>query len=902
MGSSSGQVTGHKYRTSLILFIGNAIEKVLGINFDNRGWISPLIDENGDALAVGTVNSPNIYGETEGGVEGQIHARYGSSTQQPVEFYSEYLAENDIPPLAYQLQSYLAFDDFYVGNSGYIKEMLLWPKRTRLKNNGEPQWYEYDSSGTAVCEIAKSAIVYAQNEMNVNFYYHFLNNTERHKYNSEMGIHGTSSVSGYGGQANPDYSESVALISIPDDSMNHDLFDIRIRISGSFAHYSYSIMSASEVLSHKVFKVADTETYKSYDIHFICKSTSGIPYVVVELKGTVGLNESAHTFNGMLTSTTKLVDSAYYQFGDALDLNPIHKIREILTDNTAMNKPETDINNINFQKAADRIWSDGLGISWAIQEKSCVEAINELCYHIEGGIRINRQTGLYEVILFRDDWFDESEIYKLAENKIKNIDLGIQNGYEVINQLNVNYYDRDSIKNSSFSVAENASIRNLGGKVNAETVDFPYFMHQRNAEIVAKWKLKQFASAKWKGTFTTAEKRARGWNRYDIVKINWSKQGIVDLPVRILSIKLGVATSNLITVEFEEVVSVLGDLNTSVVIDDGIDNTVQLPKPCNAKVFELPYLEAVQANGERETNAELAENPEAGFICAIAEKPQSNSLNAALHIDSGDGFEKSATINYCETAYLEDSINKIASSFVVKNVGDLASLRIGSQIFINDETMVYQSYDKETKVLNVKRGAIDTVPQNHSDDSILYFADDFIAIDQTLYADGEQVEVKVLTTTPSGILSLNDAETHIVELNSRAIRPYAAANVKINGEYWPDEVESDLVITWVDRNKLQQTGGNLLGWFDGGVTLQDGVTYRLQVFEIDALSVETAMVDLNLGTVNSYQVDLSLSKQTTIKYRIKLYAELSSFESLFCFEHIVKTAFSAPFNVSVSIS
>ncbi|WP_212139155.1 hypothetical protein, partial [Burkholderia stagnalis] len=140
-------------------------------------------------------------------------------------------------------------------------------------------------------------------------------------------------------------------------------------------------------------------------------------------------------------------------------------------------------------KAADRIYGEGLGVSWSITEKSCIDAINELCYHIEAGIRVNRQTGLYEIVLFRDNWFEENEIHTISESKIKSMQYEITNADEVINQVNVNFYDRANIKNSSFSISESGLIQTLG-RVNAETLDFPYFMNMRNAEIVANWKLK----------------------------------------------------------------------------------------------------------------------------------------------------------------------------------------------------------------------------------------------------------------------------------------------------------------------------------------------------------------------------------------------------------------------------
>lgn len=870
MGGSSKQVTGYKYHTSFILFIGNAIEKVLGINFDNRGWLKPLVNELDNPIETGLVSSPNLYGENEGGVEGLIHARYGSLTQLPVQFYSEYLNKNEIPPLAYQLQSYLAFEDFYVGNSGYMKEMLLWPKRTRVRNDGREQWYKQRDDGAIVCEIEADdtnnsnyidpyfEITHIENtgeysstsDIRTNFTYQNMKVVQgliiKFKYRAGTPTIFTRNIDFGNGTivSSVDFGEIVTIEGVESGHKNSKQDLITLPISSAIVDVTYRVLVSID---------STIDPNNLYDGVIYFRPFMGEP------KG------GYQKFEGVM----------------GLDINPIHKIREILTDNTAMHKSELEINDINFKKSADRIWDEGMGISWAIQEKSCIEAINELCFHIEAGIRVNRHTGLYEMVLFRDDWFEESEIHVLAENKIKNIELEVINADEAINQLNVNYYDRQNIKNSSFSVAENASIKNLGGKVNAETIDFPYFMNQRNAEIVAKWKLRQYTSAGWKGLFTTSEKQARKWNRYDIVRINWSKKGISNLPVRILSIKFGGHTSSTFTIEFEEVASALGNLSTSIVIDDGIDNAVQQPSPCNAKVFELPYFEAVQANGERETNAELADNPEAGFICAIAEKPQSNSLNAAFYINDGRVFEKSATVHYCETAYLEDSISKIASSFLVKNAGALSSVRIGSQIFINDETMVYQSYNSQTKVLIVKRGALDTVPQSHDADSILYFADDFVAIDLTLYVNGEQVEAKVLTTTPSGILSLNNARTHTVELNSRATRPYPPANVKFNSAYFPEThiVTSNIVLNWAHRNRMQQTGGEIIGWYESSVTAENGVTYSYELISENIVLATANGITSNTATIDS---DVLLPNKP---HTLHLWSVRDGYDSYQKFEH-----------------
>lgn len=908
----ASQVTGYRYFTNLLLFIGNPIEKVLGINFDKRGWINPLVDENGNALEKAVVAKQYLYGETEGGIGGAIHARYGTNNQDIVTPYKNYMESMGLQASAYPFQSYLAFtglnvpvasgppqnidqsemlplganNAFYVGNSGYMKEMLLWPKRTRIRNDGRRQWYEVRDDGAIVCEIGARRVTIGE-KLQPNG---LINFTQIDVITATSGTYRTESSGSFWSQ------NTVSLQSIYDSGDNGSP-GATSSVSKSFV----SDMNTSGIVKFKLglLKSANTtrialpaviKTKTTFDemwtyTEYECIFHNGDFEINVEQTA----DEESEVGMNLTEISVKFVGAGFeYTDLEMVDINPIHKIREILTDDTAMNKPESAVNNDNFIKAADRIYDEGLGISWSITEKSCIDAVNELCYHIESGIRVNRQTGLYEMVLFRDDWFEEDEIHTIPENKIKkgSMQYEITNADEVINQVNVNYYDRDNIKNSSFSISESGLIQTLS-RVNAETVDFPYFMNMRNAEIMANWKLKILSTGAIKGTLTTGWREARKWNRYDLIRLPWSKRWVGTILVRIMSINLGGPTNNEVSIEWVEVVPATGMMNTTIVADEPVNTQPEAPKPCNAKVFELPYFEAVQAFGEREVGIELTDNPEAGYLCAIAEKPQNNSLNAALYADSGNGFERAATVNYCETAYLDQSIDRISSSFVVKNVGNIASVQVGSQIFINDETMVYQSYDAATKVLTVKRGALDSIPQNHQENSILYFADDFVAVGKTLYVDGEVIDAKILTTTPSGVLALTDAVNHEVEFDARANRPYPPTNVKINGFYWPKITDDELVITWSHRNRKQQTGGVIIGWFENSVTLEDGVECVVEIYAIDQLEQKTLFSSQNVGIAANATFDLSTVSTSVKSIGVLLKTVRDGYECLYPYQHTI---------------
>ncbi|WP_313042809.1 hypothetical protein [Acinetobacter sp.] len=928
MGGSSKQVTGHRYFANFLLFIGNPIEALHAINFDKRGWQTPLIDEQKNALAIGNVNLPNLYGENEGGVAGKIHARYGTENPDPVDFYSSYLAKNDLPPLAYPYQSYLAFtglgtpdfgggwvgniigaahgyynNAFYLGNSGYMKEMLLWPKRIHVRNDGRLQWYDEKA------EINRLTVTIPESDM-VNGVVLLSTKTVAENTN-------TFNKSGDMSNWRPDLVGKYTVVE-------EQISDIG---------YTWSNSDTSNKYKEDCVLTADIKFPQECDFIFeVVFNIDSIPdfnytpIFLVEPQAAIISSEHEESYLGgsttrhfyrykmafgaaTITATVEphnfaenLLSNRVFPFNIRVfypnntkslninegDINPIHKIREILTDDTAMNKPESDVNDINFMKAADRIWNEGLGISWSITEKSCLEAIEELCSHIEAGVRVNRQTGLYEMVLFRDDWFEESEIHAIAVNKIKSMSLEVANADEAINQLNVSYYNREAIKDSSFSISENASIRNLQGRVNAEDADFPYFMNQRNAAVVAQWKLKQMSAPVWKGSFTTAEYNARKWNRYDLLKLAWPRKWQGEITVRIMKINLGTGAD--VSIDFVEVVPYSGNLSSDIVIDEPIDAGVQPPLACQYEPFEMPYYLAVMALGQRQVDEELSYENNFGLAGVVAQQPQSNSLYAVMMTHDGtEGEEwvRAATINYEPAAELDQIISRTSTSFTVKDSAAISGLLIGTLIKCGSdwigtpgEWMVFQDINPYTGVVSVKRGALDTLPQAWGMGTKLYFCGNDVAFDSTEYIAGEEVLVSALTTTPSGMLEQEGAIA--IEMNARAFRPYPPANVKFNGNYFPEThvISNDILLTWAHRNRVQQTGGEIIGWYEGGLTVENGVTYSLELSTAQDGVIYSAS---GIG-LDSHAILSSVLLQNKA-HKLKLWSVRDGFESYQIFEH-----------------
>lgn len=956
MGKTS-QVTGYRYYAKFAAFIGNRIEKLIAINFDNRKWV--VHDPLKHPPNLLPVLEGNLFGEDEGGVSGNIDIHFGYPDQEPNAEYQKYF------PLVsgYPYQSYLVFRSltggapslgqglspagFYLGNSGYMKEMLLWVKRIHVRNSGDMQWHDIKSEigdnmpySSLTGEFTNNGVVFKVSG----------------KRKIPEGIEVTATTNCIGGITG-EFSYSVHTAGLPgttaSDALKErygilDIFrDLELRFEGYKGSSDTGIF-----LDHADFWYPNWETVKDKKmINKVSVKSVGFPalylielksrtrqtdfsikmaslrsyvlsniqvgnfkdgyvegrYLAVILDAGDTINIGFSTENDLDADTRlqirshiqcQVVDLEIIEGGSSHgpDINPIHKIREILTDDTAMGKPESDVNDANFMKAADRIWNEGLGISWAIDEKSCIDAIEELCYHIEAGVRVNRQTGLYEMVLFRDDWFSEEEIHDIIENKIKNLSLEIMNSDDIVNQLNVTYYDRKRIKNSAFSVYENGSILTMG-HVNAESVDFPYFMNMRNAEIVANWKLKQFSTPAWSGSFATGWREARKWNRYDLIRLPWSKKWSGTILVRIMKINLGNGTDNTVTIDFEEIVPYSGEMNTNIVSDESLNQGVLPPQPAPHEIFEAPYYLTVLKSGQVNADLELSNNPEIGYVAAIAAKPQSNSLSALLYTDGSTGdFEEASRLDYCDIVQLDQTIDEAIHSFTV--TGSLTQpANSNNLIFLNDELMGFVSFDAETKVLTVKRGVLDTVPKKHSSGPLFVFDLPDVAFDSAQYSQSEIVQAQVLTTTPSGVQELASNGENI-EIQARAIRPYPPANVKINGEYWPEDIETDLVITWSDRNRVNQ---DVLDWFDSSIAIEPGTQTHLILTQLDENNLEVATTNANVTGTTSYTMPISSMQAATRTASITLKTVRDGYECLNPFMHTVELSqfFSAPYDLTV---
>jgi hypothetical protein len=203
--------------------------------------------------------------------------------------------------------------------------------------------------------------------------------------------------------------------------------------------------------------------------------------------------------------------------------------------------------------------------------------------------------------------------------------------------------------------------------------------------------------------------------------------------------------------------------------------------------------------------------------------------------------------------------------------------------------------------LEVKRAALDTVPQEHATDSVVFFSDPYIQVDPTEYVASDEVDVKLLPVTGQGTLAEGSAGTMVVTLNSRAIRPYPPGNFRINDEYYPAEVDTTapVVVKWAHRDRVQQTGGTLIGFTDGDVGPEPGVTYTVRAVGYDSLGAPTEFALHDAGTATEYSLDFSVDTPSAgaVAIGIEVYAVRDGYESLYRQSHVF-SVLSTPYGLS----
>ncbi|QJD54461.1 tail protein [Sphingomonas phage Lucius] len=784
-GKSKKQTVGYKYYLGMHLALCHGpIDAITRLRVDDRdAWTGK---NTGGTI---NVNAADLFGgeKREGGVSGSIDVAMGGPAQGQNSYLVSKLGAL-IP--AYRGVVGLIFKQCYLGNNPYLKQWNARGQRVYVRQNGIAQWYS-----------AKAGILSASNAASFALAETFYTTGGI----APGAFHPATLVIG-------PFDKSVTIIAGLPDGSNQAVGD-----------------------NVFVFNGVDYPYPPSYP--HVTTIAGGTPIYTLPAGQTLTVRIKN------LDSGSPCGASGYISVGGlAVDMNPAHIIRECLTDpEWGMGYTDDDIDDVSFTSAADTFYNEGLGVSllWD-KTKKIDDFVSLVQEHVDCALYVSRTTGKFVIKPIRGG-YDEATLLHLDESNIVSVDDPTRVAFgELTNSVTVSYWDNSTGKDASVTVTDTALVQQQGVVINAP-LQYPGFTNARNATIAAQRDLRALSSPLLSCTIT-ADSDAKVLNIGDVFKFSWSRWGLVEVVMRVNGISYGTGRNNRVKISCTQDVFDTDTTVAVVVPEPGWTDPSAPPSASeNELATEAPYYELVQALGQSDIDNKLLTHPEIGYVIAAASRPAS-AINASLYTDNddGSGYGDVGAMDFAPSGTLTTDITKTQPNFVLSNGEDLEEIVIGTHVQIGEELMRVDAIDAVTGAVMVGRGVLDTVPQVHSAGDVALFWDAYAGFDPTEYVEGEEIKAKIIPVSGAGVLPLDAATEHTVEIAGRAARPYAPGDLRINGESYIENAfyEGEVSVSWTDRDRLQQTAGVLIDHTAGNIGPEAGTTYRLRVYVDDVLDQE----------------------------------------------------------------
>lgn len=922
MGSSKKYTAGHKYKMGQHhVLLNGPIDYISKIKFDGdkTAWSGR---NTGGTI---TVVADSLFGgeDGEGGVSGQIDVLMGKPDQTRNTYLQSILGAA-IP--AFRGVVSLIFKQFYFGNSPYLKPLSIRATRTNVRDDdGKAQWY-LPTASIYSGNLSQPHAIYitldrsgSMNFVGGGLLDPIINNNTRLE-NAQAAI---SAVLDFIAGALTAFDLDICVVAwgVSSSSITRrsataaDIAAVKawvnaITASGAgdfvkaFDNYASFFDGAPADAKKLAFFITDGAPSVSGQTP-LANATAAAAVVATRDVPVYGINIDIDN-----TQYTAIVDNTHDDgvpvvtggqpealmsvlLGSLdlqVDMNPAHLMRECDTSPIfGLALPDADINNDNFIAAADRLYAERMGMSilWDSDSMSLDALMDEVCRHIDASHYVG-QDGRVTLKLIRDD-YDVDDLITLDSSNVLRVENAASTpSSELVNSVTGIYWNPVTGKNASLTVSDPALVQ-MQGKVKNTTIQYPGFTDPNVVARRLQSDLRALSNSLFSCTIIV-NRVPEGLNIGFPFIFHWPELQQYNVVMRITDIDWGDGRNNDIRIACTEDVYALPDV-AAVTPSPGWENPSKPPAPSPARVaIELPYYELVQSQGQAVVDDKLISDPEIGFFGIAAVRPSGNAINAEVYVDAGAGYGDAGYFDFCPAFTLTVEMDKLTDAVTFDSGVDLDLITPNSLAQIDGEIVSITAIDIATGTATLKRCVLDSPIQTHAIGARVVVFDEFIYGNKAEYVAGENIAIKVLPITGSGQLPIASAPADNVLMRSRAIRPYAPGQVKINGEYWVDDATGDLNITWSFRNRLQQTGGIQLGFYDAGVTPESGTTITVRVHNV----ITNVLIHEASGlTGSSYTVGADILG-TVPSLRLSISAMRDGYESYAIHQHTFNYTGSAP--------
>lgn len=572
-----------------------------------------------------------------------------------------------------------------------------------------------------------------------------------------------------------------------------------------------------------------------------------------------------------------------------VDANPAHIIYECMTNTDwGMGAKPQSIDYAAFSAVAATLHDEEFGLSmvWA-QAGTIEDFVNQVLQHINGSIFTHPRTGKVTIRLLRED-------YDPAALRVIDDTVGVLTSFsrkawgETVNEMVVTWTNP---KNEQEETVTNQDLGNIAvqGQVVSDSKNFYGVRHSGLAQRLCNRELR-YASAPLCSMEMRCNRSLWDVTPLECVKVNWPEFGLQNLIMRVVKVNYGKSDDTTIALSLVEDVFSLPNVSFVQPPSTEWQPPEAAPEPITAsRLFDAPlYFLINKGFGTDFTYPEagaavLAENPTASLTASFEVQAQVVGPSGSLNWESVL-FDAQFCTSFSLASPLTKQVSSILSapSGITPAVDDFLLIGDYGQPDEQLELALITSVDPSTGALTLRRGVLDTCPQQWSTGTkVLVFSTGAFAPLPEIYTDGQTLSVKLLTNTTLGQTNPSLAPTLTGAVKSRATSPYRPANIKIEGSYWPAVVElldGELVVTWSRRNRLQEDT-LVLPWDGGDVAPEAGTTYTVQLYRVDtdALVVQaTGVTGTSAALVPTYSGMV----------RLRLTAVLDGQESYQPFEHV----------------
>ena len=516
------------------------------------------------------------------------------------------------------------------------------------------------------------------------------------------------------------------------------------------------------------------------------------------------------------------------------NMNPAHIIRECLTNTSwGLGLADSLIDDYWFQVAANTLYNEEFGLSFLWTNTGSVQDfINDICRHIQASVYEDRTTGKFVIKLTRK-LTDFTGLITLDETNIKEVsNFSRKSLSELASKVTVKYPDNKIRKTATVSVVDVTLSQRQDTEIE-KSIEYLGVADLVLAQRLAVRDLGQLSVPTYSATIV-CNRVAENLNPGDAFLFTWEEDLGQTLTMRVSTIDLGTATSGQITITCVQDVFSAADVIYETPPETFWTNPIQAPVPMAYRlVGELPYYQVATLQGDTFAQAVAIDT---GYVFTAGASPTGDSIHAETWTTTGSTYVYNGITDFCCTGLLAQSLGKSTTTFAVSDIIDFELLIVGKVIQIDNELMQVTAASMSS--FTVIRGVQDTIPEIHGLSSrFLAWGGNYDTYD-TLYTTTEVVHVKLLTTTPVGVLDQSLAPVDNVTFANRLHRPYPPGNVKVNTISNPSVLISGLLtLTWASRNRIQQTVPSMTGWYDGSVTSEVGVTYEGKLIKVSDGSV-----------------------------------------------------------------